>query len=264
MADVNQNFTTYAGDNPSPVFTVYLDAANTQVANISSVQQITWQASRVVGGAAAISKNKTGGGIVFDTDGSNGKFKVLIASADTQNLTGFYFFTATITDAAGNVTTVATGQMRVGVQPASTYSGDPSSSANDYVRSLIGDVDMTNPTLTDLELSNLNTQNPSPLFAAAAACRMLAMRYGLKASRKVGDLSINYGDLVKNYIAMADEFEMKAKISGNQPYAGGTSRADEEANNQNSDRIKPPFTSDQFDNPLASNSPAPNNNWPYP
>jgi len=249
MTATKQDFTTYAGDACQPNFLVTNEAS--APIDLSGVTEIKWTIQRDQESLAVLTKLKTTGGVVLISGGVGGQFYVDLTGADTAPLSSYYMQTAVITDAYGNVSTVTLGRMRVGQQPSSSYSGDPARTSRDYVRSLIGDTDPNSALYTDLEIDNFITQFGSPLWAAGAACRSLAARYAGKTSRRVGDLSINYGELTKNYLAMADQFDAKAAIEGVGPYAGGTSVSDMVTQNQDTDQVRAPFATDQFDNPLA-------------
>ena len=84
MTTSSQDFDIYAGDDVTPIFT--LANASGVAIDISSVSEITWTAQRDMDSAAVLTKTKTGGGIVFVTDGSDGKFQVVISGSDTAGL----------------------------------------------------------------------------------------------------------------------------------------------------------------------------------
>lgn len=256
MTDTSQDFTSYAGDAFQPTYTIYSDTANTTPLNLSTVLEITWTAQRDLSSAPVITKTKTGGGIVFVTDGSNGQVRINGLASDSQPLSGYYIIQLSIIDALSNTSTVATGRWRVGRAPIATYSGDPVNSTRDAVRMYIGDTDPATAKLQDSEIDYFVANYPSVLFAAAAAARNLAGRFARSASKRVGDLSIQLGEISKNYYDMADRLEAEAHKSGVTIYAGGTSIADMCAVNANSDRVKPSFTMKQFDIPDSSIQPS--------
>jgi len=251
MTANSQDFTTYAGDAALPIFTV--KDGNGAVINISTVTQISWSAQRDLPSAPVLSKTKTGGGITFVTDGTDGKFQVSLTAAETAALTGFYLHEATITDIAGNLSTVATGRMQVGRMPVSTYSGDPQLSDRDAVRMYIGDTDSSNWQLTDPEIDYLLSKFPNAAYAAAQAARNIGARYARQGgSKRVGDLAITYSSFQKQYLDLAAELDALAATQGSIPYSGGTSIADIRAVNSNTDRPRPPFHRDKFDNRSGS------------
>lgn len=255
MTALNQDFTTYAGDAAYPRFTVR-DAAGV-VIDISTVQEIAWNASRDLDSAPVLTKTKTGGGIQLISGGTGGIFQVNLAASDTQPLTAYYTHQATITDASGNVTTVALGRMQVGRAPIWTYSGDPRLSDRDAVRFYISDTDAANPLYYDGEIDYLLTKFPTPLFAAAQAARSLAAKFaGQVTSKKVGDLAITYAEKVKNYLALAASLQSQAEMAGAVLYSGGTSKSDMEAVAADSNRVPQPFSRGQFDITPQSQGPA--------
>lgn len=83
-----------------------------------------------------------------------------------------------------------------------TYSGDPSSSARDEVRFLIGDTDKARQLLSDAEIAWAVANFPSggvgyPNYRAAVhLINGLVSKYSSSTSKTVGSLSINKGQLV--------------------------------------------------------------------
>lgn len=250
MAIIKQDFTTYAGDDIAILFTE-VDANLTPV-SIATVTQIIWYAARTIDDAPVLTKKKSTGGITLPSSGIDGKFQVSISAADTAALSAKYLHWATITDAAGKVTTVETGTMTVGLSPIFTYSGDPRVSDKDAVRFWIGDTDSASPQFMDQEILFTLVTYPNPMLAAAQCARQLAARYAKKPNKRVADLSISYGDIAKQYNAVAAELEARALNSSVVPYAGGTSQSDMDGVSSNTDRVAPPFSVRQFDNPRAA------------
>lgn len=134
-----------------------------------------------------------------------------------------------------------------------TYSGDPASSPKDAVRFWIQDTAAPWKT-SDEEINYVLTLFTNPMLAAANVAKALAAKYAAMPSKKVGDFSISFGELAKNYFALADKLETQAQTFGLLPYAGGTSIADEKVVANNPDRPRPPFRQDQFDNPNGLNN----------
>ena len=245
-AAINQNFTAYAGRASYPVFTVR-DAAG-GIIPINDVQEIEWDASRDATSPAVLVKTKTGGGIQFVTDGTDGQFRVNISPSDTQNLSGFYMHEAEIIDSFGNPTTVTLGRWEVGRSPAWSYSGDPANSERDAVRFWLGDTNASNPQIMDPEIDYALTQFTNPMLAAAKCARNLQAQFARKPNKRVGDLSISYGDIAKAYAALAADLEATGITFGVRPYSGGISWSDRCKVSSNLDRVRPPFVINQFNN----------------
>lgn len=259
MTATAQDFTTYAGDAIDPVFTVK-NSAGTAI-DISTVTEIVWTVQRDFTSAAVLTKRKTTGGVSFVNTGSDGKFQAIIASGDTSALTGYYLHLAKITDALGNVSTVAIGRVQIGRAPVWTYSGDPSLSDRDKVRFWIKDTDDADPLLMDPEIDYVLSIYPDPIMASAQCCRAIAAKFAQKVNRRVGDLSINYSDRQKHYLDLAAQFEQQGAMNGLSPYSGGTSLADIVTVEENTDRAAPSFRRGQFDNPSGLNNQVIDGEW---
>lgn len=251
-----QDFTTYAGDSVSPIYTV-TNAAGTAL-DISTASAITWKAKRNSASAAVITKT-LGTQIVLVGGGTAGQYQVNLLSADTAPLSGYYVYSTAITDSLGNVTTVATGRMRVGVEPI--WSFDPTQLATSplyQVRSMIGDVVETQQQLTDGEVLYAISMRTTSYGAAAECCRNLSVRYARSVDQSAGSQKISYSQMSKAYALQALAFETKATMSGSgTPFSGGISQADKLNNVGDDDNVEPSFGIGMFDNdiPLGQTSP---------
>ncbi len=135
-----------------------------------------------------------------------------------------------------------------------SYSGNPSDSDKDAVRFWISD--RAAPwQLSDEEITYTLAQYASPLLAAAAIARELAMKWAMFVDKAVGDLRLSYSQRSKMYQALAETLQTQGEQSGVSIYAGGTSLSDMAAVDANSDRVPQPFTRKQFDIPNAQQNP---------
>ena len=251
MTAVNQNFTSYAGDDAAPVFTLR-DGAGAPI-DVSTANEIKWCAARDWNSLPVLTKLKSANQI--SVEGSPpANIAVAILAADTRPLAGYYVHWVIVTDSGGLISTVALGRWQVGPKPNWSYSGDPATGARDEVRFLIGDTDAASPLVMDPEIDALLVTYPNPYLAAAQAARTIGGKYTRKVSKRVGDLSINWGDLAKQFYTLADELAAQGNTMGLSPYSGGISRADRRAVRDNEDRMRPPFREKQFDNPSGVNN----------
>jgi hypothetical protein len=263
MTAFNQNFNTYPGDVISPVFTM-LDQSGNPI-NISSASAIAWSAYRTVGAAPAVSKSLGAGTIVFVGGGTTGQFQVNLLAGDTNAMTGVYLHGAVITDALGNVSTVALGQMTVGRSPSWTY--DPTQLGTTagtgtplhQVRRLIGDVKYSDQQMWDEEINfalaqrGYNPASPATsgvIYAAAAdCCRNLSAELARQVDIVQGELKTNYSNRAKAYMLLSRRYEFFASVRGlGVVYGGGLSIADKQAQESNTDRVSPNFTIGMMDN----------------
>lgn len=249
MAGNPQDFLVYAGDKANPSLTAFYP--NGTPIDLTGTTAAVWNCQRDLQSAAVLSKSLAGAGIVID-GGTGGTFKLAFAAGDTGGLSGFYIHAAVFTLASGNVITGTLGRFQVGRAPIWSYSGDPANSDRDNVRSLIGDIIESDPLLMDPQIDSLLTQFGSPFYAAAQAARIIGAQFARKVNKKVGDLTISYSDLSKQYYELATQLNAQAGIIGTGMYAGGTSKSDMKANAMNSDRPTPPFRLHQFDNKGAA------------
>jgi hypothetical protein len=131
-----------------------------------------------------------------------------------------------------------------------SYTGDPSSSDKDAVRFWISD--KAAPwKLADEEITYTLARFTNPMLAAAQCARSIAASYANKPTKRVGDLSISWGELATNYANLAAQLQSQGETFGLRPYAGGISRSDMLTVASNHDRVKPAFREGQFNNRAA-------------
>ena len=254
MAAVNQDFITYVGDAVSPIFTVTASSGGAAV-DISGATEITWSAARDDVSAAVLTKLKSAGQITFVNSGTDGKFQVAILKTDTALLSGFYIHKASITDAAGNVTSVAVGRMQVGLAPSWSYDSTQIANVPLYqVRRLIGDVLYGDQQMQDEEILWTISQYGNVYMAAAECCRSLSAQFARMVDTVQGELHTLYSQRTKNYLAMANKFDGIGMSRGtfSMAYAGGISVADKQARNEDTDRVPPQFNIGMDDNLLPT------------
>jgi hypothetical protein len=88
------------------------------------------------------------------------------------------------------------------------------------------------------------------LSAAAHCCEALVRRFGMQADTVTGSLRVTYSKQADQFATRAKE--LRARAQGMQgPYVGGLSRSDKLGILQDTDRVQPSFTRDEFNNPWA-------------
>jgi len=138
-----------------------------------------------------------------------------------------------------------------------TYGGDPDANARDAIRFLTGDTDTNDQLLSDEEITWVNkevtgsTTATTGLYDAAARCCIsVASKFSRLADQAVGDLKVSMSQKAKAYRLQAEELAGLASREGNVPvpYAGGISISGKEAVEDDTDRVRPWFSSGQFTN----------------
>jgi hypothetical protein len=129
-----------------------------------------------------------------------------------------------------------------------TYSGNPSSSALDEIRYLIGDTIQTKPwTLQDAEIQyaiDLYSAHPPVIgqnyrAAAEAAQNILTKLMGAINDKKVGDLSISVNNSALTFFRGAyNRLRALATLHAVPPYLGGYSHSEKQAQDANPDRVQ--------------------------
>lgn len=101
------DISTFSGDNLE--ITVTVDDGNNppSIKNLTGATKIMWAVSDSAGSTIKLSKDLSGG--ITITDAVNGKFQVVVSSADLEPLSGSFYHEAKVKDAAGKISTVMYG-----------------------------------------------------------------------------------------------------------------------------------------------------------
>jgi hypothetical protein len=141
-----------------------------------------------------------------------------------------------------------------------SFSYEPGASDKDTVRLLVGDTDPDKRQLHDEEIAWFLTENSNVYLAAAEAAKAIAALYGRDVDKQVGDLKISASQRQKQYLDLAKQLRSRVGRSIS-PYAGGISRSDKIAVEQDTDRVRPAFRRNQFDNPGTVDPPGSTSGW---
>lgn len=107
MANRNQNFELWAGDNKTLSFTA--NDENSSALDITG-NTIRWSLARTPYEAALIEKSTTGGSTQVNiTSSTAGTFEVTLNSSDSSSLRGVYYHEAHIIDGDSDEYTIAIG-----------------------------------------------------------------------------------------------------------------------------------------------------------
>jgi hypothetical protein len=129
------------------------------------------------------------------------------------------------------------------------YSGDPTSSAKDEVRFLLGDTDDADPQFSDEEINYLVATEGNASSAAISGARTLAAQYARLVSKTVGDLRLESQQRSANYAALAKFLASGSGGGGVAPIPAvtGTRWADKELAYADPDRVPSQFRIGQDD-----------------
>lgn len=121
------------------------------------------------------------------------------------------------------------------------------------VRLLVGDTDTTDQLVQNEEITfALSQTGDNVYYAAVWTCRAIAAKFSRMVTTTLdGSLSANYSDKAKQYNQLAVQIESQGKKTSGKALgvsAGGISVAAMGVANSDSDRVKPSFSVNQFDN----------------
>lgn len=108
-----------------------------------------------------------------------------------------------------------------------TYSNDPSVSAKDSVRFLVGDTDPNEPLMQDEEIHYLLNRYSSADKTAYYAALAIAAKLSKRADTSAGKVSVSYSQLAQMYRELALELRHNAGTAA-LPYAGGIRVSDKQ------------------------------------
>ena len=124
------------------------------------------------------------------------------------------------------------------------------------VRLLVGDTDTTDQLVQNEEITfALSQTGDNVYYGAVWICRAIAAKFSrLVTTTLDGSLCANYSDKAKQYNQLAVQIEAQGKKTSGKSLgisAGGISVSDMTVVNATTDRVKPAFSINQFDNPEA-------------
>lgn len=131
-----------------------------------------------------------------------------------------------------------------------SYSGKPGSSEKDELRFLIGDTDPSNQQLDDCEVSYLLGKTGSVISAAICAVEGLMAIYARDFTGKFG--SSTSSEIFANYKSLYKILKDKRANSASYvAFSGGRSISDKTSRDADTDRVRPVFTMQINENPMA-------------
>ena len=117
---------------------------------------------------------------------------------------------------------------------------DTASKNRDWIRWRLGDTDADSAILDDNEIIYALSQQSSRILAAADCCRAIYANLARISGMQVE--KVTYAKAADYYKDLEMELRQEAARSLVRPYAGGTSVADKDSRESDTDRVKPSFT----------------------
>lgn len=126
---------------------------------------------------------------------------------------------------------------------AFTYSGDPSKSPLDAVRFFIGDTDPCDVLLQNGEINYvLAKYNNAPVNASIECVQAIMSKLSRVSDEKVGQVDIKFSQRMEMYGKMLVNLRHQLAVGDIQPFAGGISATQKQANLADTDTVRPDFT----------------------
>lgn len=124
-----------------------------------------------------------------------------------------------------------------------SYSGDPSTSALDATRWLLGDTNVADALVTDAEINFSLSGGNDPYSAAALCAEALAAKFSSEVSYNADGVSIDTSILADQYRALALQLRLSKKFANQaaSPYVGGISQSDKDRVAGEDDRVGAQF-----------------------
>jgi hypothetical protein len=124
------------------------------------------------------------------------------------------------------------------------------------VRLLIGDTNQDDQRIQNEEIAFfLSVTGNDVYLAAAESADVISSKYTAEGNEKFEGISYDGAAVSENYRKLASRLRQQAKKFGSRglgmPSAGGISRSQMGAVDENTDRVRPKFRQDQFANPSS-------------
>lgn len=123
-----------------------------------------------------------------------------------------------------------------------TYTNNPGGNQRDEVRFIVGDTDNDDLVLSDQEIQYLLTQHRHPRLAAVYAAEAITAFYARQVDSEIDQIRIIASQRWDHYNKLALKLRREAGMLVAAPYAGGISKLDKEADQENTDTVQPIFT----------------------
>lgn len=139
-----------------------------------------------------------------------------------------------------------------------SYSGDPTTSSLDEMRFVLGDttpnngLDPNNELLQNEEISYALIKYSDFFTAAVVLCEAIIAKFTRMVDERTGDETVYASKKAEQYRQLAEDLRRKIGFNTLLPYAGGTSKSNNEKLNADIDLVKPLFDIGIDDNPFAA------------
>jgi hypothetical protein len=117
-----------------------------------------------------------------------------------------------------------------------------------WIRLRLFDTSSATMKLTDEEIAALVSIAGNRYAAAVLGAETIAGKYAVSVDKTVGKLSISQGSVSQQYTDLAKRLRLEANLRAT-PFAGGISADQKLSEEQDSDRVAPAFSVDQFEAP---------------
>ncbi len=204
MTSINQDFTSYAGDDLHVVFTIR--DGDGAVIPLGEANDIVWKLYDEFD-ALVLSRSKGDDEIIFVTDGDDGQISVVVseeAAGVTADLSGWYWHAAYVVDSQGNVSTFEIGR---GLFWAQTSTPTPPDTVPDAF------------SFTDVASANLSTAVTSNTITVAGITRATPISiesgtYSINGGNyTAADGEVEAGDTVSVKVTASDEYETEVEAT---------------------------------------------------
>lgn len=118
-----------------------------------------------------------------------------------------------------------------------TYSSNPSTSAKDKIRFLVGDTDPNEPLITDEEIEWILSLQPDIYVAASMTALAISAKFARLADKEVGELRVSLSQKAEQYKELSQMLlKMRRTTSYPDIYAGGIEIESEDEEDPNLNR----------------------------
>ncbi len=127
-----------------------------------------------------------------------------------------------------------------------SYGGDPTASDKDWVRWRVGDTLTADQLQSDEEITAAVSEYGDKVLAAAGAADAISALYARRVDSKMGKLDLKWSQMSERYAALADDLRIEAGSAGVAPWSGAISIDAKQAEQEDTDRVKPSFARGMF------------------
>jgi len=120
------------------------------------------------------------------------------------------------------------------------------SNSKDWIRWRVGDTSSGDQLQQNEEITAAVSEYGDKVLAAAGVADAISAAYARRVDSKMGKLDLKWSQMSERYAALADDLRIESGSAGIAPWSGAISIDAKQAEQEDTDRVKPSFARGMF------------------